>query len=158
MPGCVGNRETDDLSIRTASVTDLAGISTVENASFARDAYPTFLLEKLVLDPQATFLVLADKAQRIIGYCVSRMDSTHSHLISVAVLPDHRRCGAASKMLKELLATSVQRGIREISLEVRTDNVSAIQLYRRFGFTDLGVTPNYYSDGSPALKMRKIVD
>lgn len=136
---------------------DLAGICAVENASFSRDAYPSFLLEKLVLDPQAIFVVLADKAGRIIGYCVSKVNSTLSHLISVAVLPDHRRCGAASRMLKELLAASNQRGLQEVSLEVRTDNVPAIRLYRRFGFADVGVTPNYYSDGSAALRMRKIV-
>ena len=157
MSGCVSNIRPEDFSIRAASVMDLAEIYAVETASFAKDAYPSSLLEKLVLDPQAIFIVLVNKAE-IIGYCVSKRNNTSSHLISAAVLPDHRRRGAASRMLKELLAASYQRGIREVLLEVRTDNVPAIRLYRRFGFNDIDVTPSYYSDGSAALRMRKIMD
>jgi len=157
MSGCVSNRRHEDFSIRAASVMDLAEIYVVETASFTKDAYPSSLLKKLVLDPQAIFIVLVNKAE-IVGYCVSKRNNTSSHLISAAVLPDHRRRGAASRMLKELLAASYQRGIREMFLEVRTDNVRAIRLYRRFGFTDIGVTPSYYSDGSAALRMRKIMD
>ena len=147
----------DDFSIRAASILDLPGICAVERASFATDAYPSFLLEKLILDPQTVFIILADQAERIIGYCVAKTDSTFSHLISVAVLPEHRRRGAASRMLNELLSASSQRGIQEVGLEVRTDNLPAIRLYRSFGFRDVNVTPNYYSDGSAALGMRKIV-
>ena len=45
-----------------------------------------------------------------------------------------------------------------LSLEVRAGNDAAKALYRKFGFTEDGVRPNYYSNGEDAILMSCTVD
>jgi len=148
----------DRFKVRAAEISDLPSICEVERASFVNDAYPSFLLEKLILCCNSVFFVLTDLERRIIGYCVSKNERTRSHLISLAVLPACRGSGVASLLVKQLLVTLRKCAIKEIRLEVRTDNDPAIQLYRRLGFTKVSVIQSYYSDGSAAYQMRKILE
>ena len=144
-------------SIRSANISDLSGICEVERTSFARDPYPSSLLKKLILDSQSVSLVVIDQSGKITGYCISDNEGTRSHLISLAVLPNHRRMGVASRLLKELMIILRNRGIKEVRLEVRSDNDPAIELYRRSGFADEMMIRGYYSDASTALSMRMIL-
>jgi ribosomal-protein-alanine N-acetyltransferase len=147
----------DCFRIRTANLSDLTGISEVERVSFMQEAYPSLLLEKLISDHQSVFLVQVDSLGKIVGYCVSKNAETSSHLISVAVLPPYRRTGIAARMITELLTILRKLSINEVRLEVRMDNVPAIRLYQRLGFTKESVVSGYYSDGSDALTMGKIL-
>lgn len=147
----------DCFKVRAAKISDLPSIYEVERASFLNDAYPSFLLEKLILCCNSVFFVLINQEERIVGYCVSKSEQTKSHLISLAVLPAYRGSGIVSLLVTELLVTLRKRAIEEVRLEVRTDNHPAIQLYQRLGFTKGSVIQGYYSDGSAAYQMRKIL-
>jgi ribosomal protein S18 acetylase RimI-like enzyme len=48
-------------------------------------------------------------------------------------------------------------GVDEIWLEVSANNRSAIALYSKSGFEKLNTIPNYYSNGSDALRMHLII-
>ncbi len=54
---------------------------------------------------------------------------------NVAVLPSHRRRGIARCLLEEAIEYVRVRGGRAVSLQVRDDNVGALELYRSLGFT-----------------------
>jgi ribosomal-protein-alanine N-acetyltransferase len=47
-------------------------------------------------------------------------------------------------LLEELMALARRRDMRRMVLEVRASNVAAIGLYRRAGFTDIGLRRDYY--------------
>ena len=64
---------------------------------------------------------------------------------NVATHPDHRGRGLATAVLESLLAVAVERGLASVSLEVRESNLSAISLYRRFGFAEVGRRKNFYT-------------
>jgi len=148
----------DRFKVRGAKISDLPSICEVERVSFVDDAYPSFLFEKLILGGNSVFFVLTDQEGRIVGYCVSKNERTRSHLISLALLPAYRGSGIASLLVKELLITLRKSAIKEVSLEVRTDNDPAIQLYQRLGFTKGSRIEGYYSDGSAAYQIRKILE
>ncbi len=88
------------------------------------------------------------------GYCVSYSKGKSAHLISIAVLRNHRRRGIASALLHTLVKNLGERRIEEVWLEVKLDNGEAISLYAKIGFERVMVVPQYYDDGSSALKMR----
>ena len=130
----------------------------MEDASFSRDPYPAFLIQRLLNDENSLFLVATYEEDKIIGYLVSKIEDSAAHLISLAVLPAQRRLGIATQLLNESTEVLRQRSIREIRLEVRPDNTGAIELYVQFNFRGESIIPQYYSDGSPALLMRKVIE
>ena len=68
------------------------------------------------------------------------------HIMNVAVHPEYRRQGVASRLLDELFELTVGDSRRGYTLEVRVSNVTAIALYERFGFEPSGVRRGYYTD------------
>ncbi len=146
-----------NLQIRAANLNDLTEICEIEEASFSSDPYPEFLIRRLLNDKKSLFLV-ATRGNEIVGYLVSRMEVGTAHLISLAVQPRERRSGTATQLVDKLSAALRKSGVREIRLEVRLDNKGAIELYARLRFREERVLPQYYSDGSPALLMRKVIE
>lgn len=54
---------------------------------------------------------------------------------SMAVAPEHRRRGLATRVLAALRARAAEEGAQRVFLEVTADNSGARELYRRAGFT-----------------------
>jgi ribosomal protein S18 acetylase RimI-like enzyme len=72
---------------------------------------------------------------------------------SIAVSPRYRGLGVADRLLRHALNRSRDLGARTISLEVRPENVEAVQLYLKHGFTKAESLANYYQDGGTAERM-----
>ncbi len=78
-----------------------------------------------------------------------------ARLYSLVTDPRRRGAGVASRLLKVAEEVARERGCVSMRLEVRVDNVAAIRLYERRGYETVGVTDDFYEDGSDALRMRK---
>ena len=62
--------------------------------------------------------------------------------------------GSATRLLLALAREAIERGATALTLEVRLSNRGAQELYKRFGFTAVGVRKGYYADtGEDALIM-----
>jgi ribosomal-protein-alanine acetyltransferase len=66
---------------------------------------------------------------------------------NVAVVPEHRRHGIASKLLE----TALEEGERKLAmpsftLEVRDGNLPALKLYESHGFRTEGMRPHFYQN------------
>ena len=76
-----------------------------------------------------------------------------AHVTNVAVHPDHRRGGVATRLLATLADAAIARGCPAWTLEVRASSVGAQELYRHFGFVPAGVRRNYYEGAEDAIVM-----
>jgi len=139
------------LEIRRLTYADLTQVMFVE-----RRAFPTpwslamFVLE---LSKPAGVCLAALPQERIAGYLVCSRYDTVWHLMNIAVDPDQRRRGIATRLLVELLQR-VGGPQARVTLEVRQSNHGAIELYERFGFRSAGLRRRYYQDnGEDALIM-----
>ena len=57
-------------------------------------------------------------------------------------------------ILQALMQYAANLGVQYLTLEVRRSNLVAQQLYKRYGFIELGVRKRYYEDnGEDALLM-----
>jgi ribosomal-protein-alanine N-acetyltransferase len=112
-----------------------------------------------------TFYV-AKNAGRVVGYIMCRVETgfselkrfslTHKgHIVSVAVLPEHRNKGVASSLLTKALEGLKEYKALECFLEVRESNKTAIDLYKKFGFNTTRSIRGYYRDGETAYVMVK---
>ena len=66
-------------------------------------------------------------------------------LLSLGVLPAHRRRGVAGELLRTAMQSCLDGGAQSMFLEVAIDNLSAQALYDRFGFVRVGTRPDYYA-------------
>lgn len=107
--------------------------------------YDYFNLMIMHMSNKAKFLVLRiGKKKEIIGYCVFETipNEKRTHIMSIAILPEHRRKGYASKIILELKKQVID--MRKISLYVKIDNKSAINFYESLGFKNIKTLKNYY--------------
>ncbi len=107
------------------------------------------------------FLV-AERGGEIVGYIMCRIEGffwqkKKGHVISIAVLPEHRRRGIATALMEEALSRMTNRyGASECYLEVRVSNTPAIRLYEKLGFRKTDRIKGYYMDGEDAYIMTKV--
>jgi ribosomal-protein-alanine N-acetyltransferase len=67
-----------------------------------------------------------------------------------------RKRGIGKKILDVLLKTAEEKGAKTITLEVAQDNLNAISLYEKCGFSAVGVRKGFYA-GKDAIAMLKEV-
>jgi len=105
--------------------------------------------------------VLLQGDDGVIGYWVAMVGVEEMHLLNLTVAPEHQRCGHARAMLTSLEAAARAAGAAVIWLEVRVSNTRARALYRRWGYTEVGVRKGYYPNGTlrreDAIVMRRDV-
>lgn len=82
---------------------------------------------------------------QIVGYCGFIGIVGEGHISNVAVVKEYHHRGIAYKMLSELINMGRQRGISVYTLEVRIGNQNAINLYKKLGFRNSGIRPNFYA-------------
>ena len=84
----------------------------------------------------------------IVGYGGCWVIMEDAHVTTIAVLPEHRGKGYGERLLLTLIDEAITRGGAWLTLEVREGNISAQQLYRKYGFTTVAVRKQYYSDNN----------
>jgi ribosomal-protein-alanine N-acetyltransferase len=137
-------------AIKRLAYSDLPAVIAVERRSFPTPwSLAMFVLE---LSKPSGVCLAALAGEELLGYLVcSRYDQVW-HLMNVAVAPEHRRMGVASRLIQRLLEEA-GRGL-PFTLEVRVSNRQAIAMYEGLGFRSAGVRPRYYQDnGEDALIM-----
>ncbi|MFP4014238.1 MAG: GNAT family acetyltransferase [Chitinispirillaceae bacterium] len=79
-------------------------------------------------------LLLAQKDGKVVGTVMGGYDGHRGWIYSLAVLPDYRRNGIATKLLGEMQKKLSELGSPKINLQVREDNAGVIEFYRKCGF------------------------
>ena len=82
-------------------------------------------------------------AEEAAAFILARRVLDEVELLLIAVRPEHRRSGLATRMLDAFFRRAVEMGATRVFLEVRADN-EARALYRQTGFEQIGQRPRYY--------------
>ena len=98
-------------------------------------------LEEDISSPNTLYLAAICDGQ-VCGYAGMWRVLDEGSITNIAVVEEHRRKGIASTLLKQLLSC----GVNYVTLEVRTNNTSAIKLYQNHGFEPVGVRKGYYTN------------
>jgi ribosomal-protein-alanine N-acetyltransferase len=83
---------------------------------------------------------------RLAAYVAFYHAADQMEILNLAVHPDLRRCGFAKRLLGLTLQIARKMGILTATLEVRQTNEAAQQLYKVFGFVQVGRRKEYYPD------------
>jgi ribosomal-protein-alanine acetyltransferase len=142
--------------IREARQTDLDALTNLENHSFTGDRLTRRNLRHLIGKGNATLLV-DEEAGKVRGYALVlyKERSQGARLYSIVVGREFRGLGLGRELLKAAEKDALQNGCSTMRLEVRKDNPTAVGLYRRHGYAELGSIPDYYEDHMEALRFEK---
>jgi len=77
------------------------------------------------------------------------------HIITIDVLPEHRRSGLGSKLLAAAEERLLAIACRSVHLETAVNNLSAIAFYKRHHYYIVGTIPGYYPGGLNAFMLQK---
>ena len=96
---------------------------------------------------RGAFNVLGVRLQGgLAGYLAYSTICDEMEILNLAVHPDRRRRGIARALMEAMLRDCRERGVAKGFLDVKVSNLSAIDLYRKFGFKQYGVRKRYYPD------------
>lgn len=88
-----------------------------------------------------------------VGFTICHLVADELTLMNIAVHPEHQGKGYGALLLHDIIEfISDEQGKRQrtVFLEVREHNSSAIHLYKKAGFQDIGRRPRYYPPIPPA--------
>ncbi len=91
------------------------------------------------------------------GFVSAWLVAGDAEILDVAVEPGWRRAGLASALIREVLVRFAAEGATRALLEVSAENLAARRLYEALGFSLVGTRARYYSDGSDALLLQRLV-
>jgi ribosomal-protein-alanine N-acetyltransferase len=146
-------------TLRTMMPADLDAVLVLERSLFGPEAWSREMLEgELGEQPRSRYYLVADDDGAITGYAGLLVAADQADVVTLAVAADRWSQGVGSALLEALLAEAERRRCTEVFLEVRTDNTRAQRLYRRYGFSQIGIRKGYYQpSGADALVMRRDV-
>ena len=143
--------------VRRARHADDASILTLEEL-FPSDRMSLRSVRHFLKSPSAHTWV-AELQGAVVGNLIllTRRNSHVARIYSVVVAPPARGRRFGERMVLAAHQEARRMGLREIKLEVRTDNFAARALYVKLGYGEARELPGYYEDGADGLELRKIL-
>ncbi|GLU49337.1 ribosomal protein S18-alanine N-acetyltransferase [Nocardiopsis ansamitocini] len=141
--------------LRLMNPADVVAVMELERTLFPADAWSEAMMREELAEPSRYYLVAENPGgEGILGYAGLRCVAPEGDVQTIAVAAGNEGKGIGSALLAALLEEAARRGVLEMFLEVRSDNPRAQDLYRRFGFAEIGVRRGYYV-GADAIVMRR---
>ena len=143
--------------IREAAADDGPAIAALERATFGSDAWSDGLVREGLSGqiPGALYLVAED--DDLVGYAAASLFADVAELQRIAVATTERRTGVATRLLARIEEEARLRYSERLLLEVREDNAAACAFYAARGFHELNRRAHYYSDGTTAVVLEKVL-
>jgi [ribosomal protein S18]-alanine N-acetyltransferase len=134
------------VDVRRLSLHDLDAIEGIENAVYPTPWSRSMFAGELAKPSSLSLGGFDPDSGRLVAYLIVSRYVDAWHIMNLAVDPDWRRLGIASRLLDELFALTASDLLRGYTLEVRISNTTAIALYEHFGFEASGIRRGYYTD------------
>ncbi|MFL6203939.1 MAG: ribosomal protein S18-alanine N-acetyltransferase [Acidimicrobiales bacterium] len=121
----------------------LRSVTRIEQQVYPRPWSMGLFMSELGIRGSRIYLV-ARVGSAIVGYGGLMLVADDGHVTTLAVDPVWHRHKLGTRLLHSLATAAIQRGAKNLTLEVRTSNHAAQSLYRAFGFAPAGIRKGYY--------------
>jgi [ribosomal protein S18]-alanine N-acetyltransferase len=136
--------------LRPMSLADLNQVEAIDQVSFPTPWPKEAFHYELQRNPNSLCWVAEraepDQAPIVVATIVVWLILDEAHIGTLAVRPEYRQEGIGQQLLARTLLEAVRLGTTHALLEVRVSNQAAQNLYRKFGFEEVGVRKGYYQD------------
>lgn len=134
------------LTLRPALSEDLDAVVEIERESFT-DAWSEASFRSLFGRGEVAFIVAAadtERGEEVAGYVIATFAADQGEITNLAIRPELRRAGHASRLLDFVHREAARRAATSMWLEVRETNVAARALYASHGYREVGRRARYY--------------
>lgn len=132
------------MDFRRSIPDDADGIARLEAEIFPDPWSYRSVIDLISTEGAMCFTAVADG--EVVAYVIGRLIAPEGEIYRVAVKEEYRKRGIAYRLIDYAMKTSRGAGLETTFLEVRSMNTPAINLYRAYGFTEIGRRKNYYQN------------
>lgn len=127
--------------VRPMRMEDLKSVMSVERAAYN---YPW--TEEILRDCLRVgyYCVVCEINGLVVAHGIMSYGVRECHILNVCVHPEFQRKRIATQLIQYLLETARWKGAGVAFLEVRISNTGASNLYKKLGFSEIGIRKNYY--------------
>lgn len=137
----------NNLEIRSMQTKDIEQIMEIESAIFGEYHWsPQSFISEIENDLGNYFTAVDKNTDKIVGYGGFWLIFDEAHITTIAVNPNFRNKGIGEQLLQKMIEAGYAKNAKWFTLEVRAGNISAQNLYYKYGFKSLGLRKKYYQD------------
>ena len=141
----------EEIIIEKMTLKDYYNIKEVLKTEFDDFWNPKILKEEL--ENKYTKYIVAKINKNIVGFAGIKYNFSTVEIMNIVTNKNYRRKGIATIMLNNLIELSKEFNVSKIELEVNEKNISAINLYQKKGFKQVGIRKKYYNGIFDAVLM-----
>lgn len=145
----------NDFEVLDLTLKQIDDIVEIEKLSFKTPWTKEAFISELTRNKCAKYRAIVDN-EKVVGYGGMWIMIDEAHITNIAIHPEFRGIGLGNLIMEDLLNVARNNGARSMTLEVRTGNITALNLYKKFGFLEVARRKGYYQDtGEDAIIMWK---
>ena len=151
--GVAEQRAVGGLFLHPMSINDVDAVAKLQQRALPLDAWTSGkLADEIGRDDRSWWV--ARKDGDVIGCAGGQVVDGELCIFIICVDPAERAQGVGTRLIERVATDGRALGAETVTLEVRTDNDTAITFYHGLGLEDVGVRPRYYKGKDDALIMR----
>lgn len=127
--------------IREMSLSDVDRVILIEREIFLFPWTPVNFSDSIKAGYQCRVMEVCDE---IVGYGILMLGPDEGHLLTIGIAASWHQRGFGSQLLQYFIDLARSNLLTSFILDVRESNTSAIHLYHRTGFKQIGVRKGYY--------------
>ena len=116
--------------------------STIHYKSFENEklSFSSRFILSLLKNPNISYIYKKNK-----GFCIFSINKEEAEIITIAVMPKYQNQGIGFLILNQLEEVLSKSSCNKIFLDVASNNLVALHLYKKVGFKKFGTRKNYYT-------------
>ena len=143
-----------NIEINKMTLSDLDNIKNNLTSDF--DDFWSYNILKEELEYDNSTYIIAKLNNEIIGFAGIKIVIDKADIMNIVTKKIYRNQGVGGMLLKSLISLSKKLNLNSLSLEVNENNLTAIHLYKKFGFEILGTRKNYYQNQNAIIMTKTL--
>ncbi len=134
------------MTIRTAQPDDLRAIVNLARRTLQASQWTEEQFAKTLKENSHRTVWVDCRESTVTGFLIASEIASEWEIENIVIDPTSQRMNIATMLVQELIRKASEQNGRCVYLEVRSQNIPALSLYRKIGFVLVGLRKDYYSN------------
>lgn len=137
-----------EIKILPMKKSDVDNVISIEASAYGEHHWSKESFLNELSNDLARYYCAFDLDGNLVGYAGCWQILEETHITNIAVSPEFRRKHIGERLLQRIIDDCYENKAKYITLEVRTSNKAAINLYEKYGLKSLGIRKGYYQNNN----------